>query len=450
MDARTTVSLFAELSQLRQHDRWTRTHLEAYQAGALQALRKYVYDHSPFYRQFHHGLTGAPLHELPVLTKAMVMANFDDLVTDPAIHLADVEAHAQELHGDARFLDRYWVNATSGSTGRRGLFLFNRNEWSTVLASFARAHEYAGMEVSLKHRMKMASVASTMPWHMSARVGTSLKSWFMPALRLAATEPLDSIVRQLNEWQPDMLVSYASMARVLADEQLSGRLHIQPDLVFTSSEVLTGETRRRAEAAWGRRVFNQYAATETGSIAAECVGHHGMHLFEDLLIVEVVDKDNHPVPAGVYGDKLLVTVLFNKTQPLIRYEISDSVMIAPEPCETGRSFRMIAGVQGRLEDVLTFSAVTGGSVRVHPLAFHRLLDAVPASGWQVQQEADALTILLSGVRDDGLDASLVTSLHQALVEQNAIPPTIQVKRVEVIPQTSNGKAPLIMSHLPRE
>jgi phenylacetate-coenzyme A ligase PaaK-like adenylate-forming protein len=119
------------------------------------------------------------------------------------------------------------------------------------------------------------------------------------------------------------------MMRILADEQLARRLQIRPRAVFTSSEVLTEETRRRIVQAWGERLFNQYAATEVGSLAAECEHHRGMHLMEDLVIVEVVDRNNSHVPPGAYGDKLLITVLGSRTQPLIRYELDDSVRLSP-------------------------------------------------------------------------------------------------------------------------
>jgi len=125
-----------------------------------------------------------------------------------------------------------------------------------------------------------------------------------------------------------------------------------PRQVLPSSEVLTPDTRRRVEQAWGQVLFNQYAATETGSIAAECEHHMGMHLLEDFLMIEVVDHANRPVPPGVYGEKLLVTVLFNRTQPLIRYEISDSVRLSQAMCPSGRPYRLIDAVQGRMEEVL--------------------------------------------------------------------------------------------------
>lgn len=69
----------SKLGQMRQHERWTRLQLEAYQAESLRHLREFAYAHSPFYQRFHKGLTDQPFQELPVLTKAMVMENFDEL-----------------------------------------------------------------------------------------------------------------------------------------------------------------------------------------------------------------------------------------------------------------------------------------------------------------------------------------------------------------------------------
>jgi phenylacetate-CoA ligase len=305
MDIQIVLSVLAEMRQFRLRDHWTRQQLQSYQTDALRNLREYVYAHSPFYQQFHKGLYDAPLHKLPVLTKAMMMEHFDDLVTDRAIRLQEVKIHMKQLTGDERFLGRYWVNATSGSSGHPGIFLFNRAEWITVLASFARAREWAGVKFNLTQRVTTATVASTTAFHMSARVNATAHSWWMPEIRLAASEPVEAIVERLNAWQPEVLIAYASMARILADEQLAGRLRITPHAVLTSSEVLTEETRRRIVQAWGEKLFNQYAATESGSLAAECNHHRGMHLMEDLVIFEVVDQNNRPVSPGVYGDKLL-------------------------------------------------------------------------------------------------------------------------------------------------
>ena len=239
------------------------------------------------------------------------------------------------------------------------------------------------------------------------------------------------------------------MARILAEEQHAGRLHVRPKVVFTSSEVLTDETRRRIEAAWGKILFNEYAATESGGLAAERNDHRGLYLFEDLVIFEIVDEHNRPVPPGVYGDKVLLTTLFNRTQPLIRYELHDRVKFAVQPYSTKLPFALLDGIQGRTQDTFYFAGANGGEIAVHPNVFHLVMDTVPVNGWQIVQDKDSLTLLLSGIRGSFADEKLVAQLEQTLAQQGVVVPGVTVKYVDAIPKGASGKAPLIKSNLSR-
>lgn len=437
------------IHELRKHEGWTRSQLEASQTEGLRRVREYAYTHSPFYQEFHRGLEARPLNELPVLTKAMLMEHFDELVTDPSMRLEEVREFASRNADKRLYLDCYWVTATSGSSGHPGFFLFNEQEWATVIASFARGQEWSGAKVDLLHRRKMATVASISPWHMSSQVTATAKTALTPSVRIAASSSLENIVGQLNVWQPNLLIAYASMARILAEEQFAGRLHISPDKVFTSSEVLTDETRRRVKATWGDEPFNQYGATETADIAAEHKACRHMHLFEDLVLVEVVDEKYRLVPRGEFGAKLLVTTLFSRTQPLIRYEINDSVRLSAEPCPIcGLPFGFIEGIQGRVEDAISMPAAKGGQLLIQPLVFNRVMDILPVSGWQVVQEVDSsLTVLLSGGRNDIRNETVADAIRKELVSQNVLVPPIKVERVAEIPKNASGKAPLIKSKL---
>ena len=82
--------LIAELARLGRHDRWSATHLADNRARKLAALRRFALARSPFYRRFHRGLEGAPLAELPVLTKSMAMEAFNDVATAADVRLEDV------------------------------------------------------------------------------------------------------------------------------------------------------------------------------------------------------------------------------------------------------------------------------------------------------------------------------------------------------------------------
>lgn len=446
VDIRFMLDVIMKKRQFASQDRWNRQQIPAHQKRMIHILRQHAYEHSPFYQRFHAGLYDAPLDQLPVLTKAQMMEQFDSLITDRVVRLADIKRYMQDEKRSPSFLGRYVINATSGSSGHPAVVLWSQDEWAaTMAAAFARTP----MPFSLLQKRKMAQITSTTAFHMSAQGGASARNLLLPTLLLAATEPLESMVRRLNDWQPDVLIVYASMGRILADEQLAGRLMIAPQTVMVGSEVLTAETRRRIEQAWGQRIFNNYATTEVGGIAIECDQHRGMHVMEDLLLVENVDKDNQPVPPGVFGDRLLVTPLYKRTQPLMRYVVEDRVRFSSQPCPCGRPFRLIDAIEGRLQEVLTFPRTGGGEISIHPLLFHTLLDLLPVSGWQVVQEADGLRILLARVHGVLDDCQIERQVESALTAQQAVVPPIQVQRVDAIPQTVAGKAPLVKSNLAR-
>ena len=80
---------------------------------------------SPFYRNRYRDLPAdAPLEQLPPVTKSELMASFDEWATDRAIAWRDVEAFiGSRKHIGQRFLDRYLVWTSSGTTGTPGVFV---------------------------------------------------------------------------------------------------------------------------------------------------------------------------------------------------------------------------------------------------------------------------------------------------------------------------------------
>ena len=424
-------------AELRSHDRWSRDQLLAHQVRALSELRQFAVRRSPFYRELHRGLSEAPLSELPVVTKATLMERFDDLVTDRQVTLAGAEAYLEHASATDRFLGRYRVAATGGTTGRRGVFVADPVEWRTILASYSRAYDWAGVSAGLVRPLRMAVVSSRHPSHQSSIVGATVASRFVPTLRLDATDPPDTIVGRLNEFRPDALVGYASILRVLADAQRDGSLTIRPRGVFSASEVLTGELREHLRAAFGVAPTNVYAATETAAIASDCRSGR-MHRYEDLVIAEIVDEDNRPAPPGTFGARLLVTVLFSRTQPLIRYELSDRVQAVEDTCPDGMPFGLIGGIEGRAEETLTL-----GGMAVHPNVFHAALDRVPVAGWQVVENGGRIRLLLARPAPSVDPATVADDVAAALERVGSHDVVVKAEVVESIPRTALGKTPLI-------
>lgn len=300
-------------SRMERGMRCTRSQVEARQSRAIAQLRAFAVERSPFYRRFHRGSEQRPWTELPILSKADLMENFDDFVTDRSAHLAEVEAHLEHEDPNSLFRGRYVVLATSGSPGQRGIFLFSPAEWLDVVAGSTRPGLWVGLKPNLFRRQRIAFVGSTFPWHQTARLGQSLHTPLFPLLQLDAAEPADSMIGRLNGWQPEILAAYPSVLRILADAQLAGRLRIAPRFVGAGAEVFTVEDRRRVKEAWGAIAYDVYAATEYMPIAAECPLQR-KHLVEDGAAIEIVDDSGHPVPDGMLGSRVLLTV-FNQEFP---------------------------------------------------------------------------------------------------------------------------------------
>jgi phenylacetate-CoA ligase len=140
-------------------------------------------------------------------------------------------------------------------------------------------------------------------------------------------------------------------------------------------------------------------------------------------------------------------VLSSRTLPLIRFELTDRVRLASGSCPCGRPFRLLAGIEGRTDDVLDLPAAGGGTVAVHPVAFHQVLDLLDVAGWQVRQEADGgLTVLLASLgAGAGVDlARLQADVTAALAGAGAAA-AVRVQVVDAIPAGAAGKRPLVVA-----
>jgi phenylacetate-coenzyme A ligase PaaK-like adenylate-forming protein len=377
-------------------DRWSRDQLLAFQGERLRALIAHAVAASPYYRDLLGPDAAAgdvPLEELPTLPKATLMDDFDRIVTDRRLRRADLEAHLAGPAAAQPYLGRYKLFTTAGTTGVRGLFVKDAGEFAVWIGTCLRGLASWGLGPATR----LAGIGSPSPLHISNQVYAALLAGQPSAApRLAVTTPLPEMVAALNAFRPEALTAYPSVAAALAEEQLQDRLRIAPTLVATTSEVQTADMRRRMGQAWGLEPLDFYGTTEALVVAAGRGGQAGMDILEDLVVVEVVDQRDRPVPPGVPGHKVLLTSLVNRVQPLLRYELTDSVTLAGGPNPLGLPYARIAAVDGRSDDVVTLPAAGGGRVAVHPFRlrapFSELLEV---RQYQVTHGPDGLAVAVA-------------------------------------------------------
>lgn len=430
--------------RLEAHDRWSVEELRAHQRKRLLAMVRHAAAHSDFYRERFAGIElsdDLDLTELPRLDKATMLENFDELVTDRRLSLAGIERHLTEVEGadpraDPMLLGEYRAMASGGSSGRRGVFVYGRADWTEVLAVLVRCWgAYFGFAPRLPRR-RFATIGADHPLHMGGRWNRSVDTGAHRMLRLDARDPTGELVEALNAFRPEGITTYPATIAQLAERQLAGELRIAPEIIATSGEVSTVEMTERVTAAFGRVPFNYYGASEAPFIAADCDRHAGLHVFEDHVQIEVVDEEYRPVPVGEPGSRLLVTSLINRTQPLIRYELNDLLTLSPDPCPCGRPFPLLESVGGRSDDVLELPAAAGGTIKVHPLTLRSPLAGVAAlSEYRIVYGGGELRVeaLLAGTDRRRACGEIEARLEAALVERGAQPPSIHVESVDEIP-----------------
>ena len=370
------------------------------------------------------------------------MDDFDELVTDRRLRLEELLAQLAHAESDVLYLGEYRAMATSGSSGRKSVFVYDRAAWSCVLSMFLRRSAWVGMKPRLP-RVRLALIGGSSATHMSRRGAQSLDVGIHRVLSLSATQPVDELVASLNDFQPDHLNAYPSTAGQLAEERRAGRLRVELEGITTSSEPLSPALRERIRSAFGVAPMNFYATTE-GAWGHECEAG-SMHLFDDMCIVENVDEEGRSVPAGEVGARILVTNLFNRVQPLIRFEVSDLVAVEPEPCPCGRALMRLRSIEGRAEDVLRL-----GGVAVHPLHFGLVTADPDVREFQVVQEGERLRLrvaLRNGAA--GAEERLGDRLRGRLAELGVERPDVSVERVDALERSPGGKVQVVVVAEPR-
>jgi phenylacetate-CoA ligase len=420
---------------------WPTERLAAHRRSQLRRLVRLAVQRSPWHHRRLGGidvdrLDETTLAELPVMTKDDLMGSFDEIVSDRRLSLDLCDAHLETLTDDAYLLGRYHVIASGGSTGRRGVFVYDWAAWATMYLGIQRyeLRRQATERQSRPGPITLAGVAAGRASHGSKALWQTFASPDQLVRSVPVTLPTDEIVAALNGIDPEVVLAYPSALLPLAEEARAGRLHIRPRRFLVGAEPLLPEIRATAEATWNVPVINVYGSSEAGGMGIDCGEGRGLHLVEDLSIIEAVDCQGRPVAPGERSSKIYVTNLYNHTLPLIRYEITDEVTLMAESCPCGSAHRTIEDPQGRLDETFRY-----GGVVVHPLVFRSPLGLCRnIVEYQVRQTPHGADIAVRCQGHPDL-AALETEIQRKLAAVGLPDPQVAVTRVDHLQRQDTGK-----------
>lgn len=375
------ISMFAAMHSCSKYCKLSNSEREQLRNERLKKIVDFARINSPYYAALYQNIGERfSLSDLPVVNKRELMANWNDWITDQSVKLTEIERFMEDADNIGRkWHGKYLIYTTSGSTGNPLVSLCDTTANNvtgaiSALRSYARSED---MKAFIKRGGKSVGIYADSGFYLgnsSIRSRLLKMPWKKRQIGIvSALAVTEEIVKKLNAYQPAMLGGYPSNLELLIDEQKSGRLHISPVIIMTGGEYLSDQLRAQLKETFHCYVQTSYACTEGGTIACECKEQH-LHINDDWVLIEPVDEHNQPVAAGVQSDKLLLTNLFNFSQPFIRYEVTDRIILHNEPCPCGNLSPWLL-IEGRNDDVITLTE-NGKVIQIPPLAVYAMLKEV--------------------------------------------------------------------------
>ncbi len=411
------------------------TTLERYQEQHAQRIVQYALQHAPFYREHWAGYDVREWRELPTVDKHLMMEHFSTFNTRGIAREAamNIALHAERSRNFAPVLDGITVGLSSGTSGHRGLFLANSWEqaaWAgTILAR--TLHSVRPRRLRIAFFLRSNS-------NLYEQIGGMLIQFRYFDLML----PLPQAVSALNTFQPAIVVGPPSLLGFLADERVQGKLRIQPERLISVAEVLEPHDKARLEALFQAPVEQIYQCTE-GLLAVSCA-HGSLHIQEDVVAMQF-----EPISDGnADGARVMpiVTDMWRRTQPIIRYRLNDVLQLETQKCACGSPFRVIRAIEGRCDDICYFSSQTGGTRPFFPDTIRRmiLLASPDIADYQVVQEKTGQLHIYLSVSStasssfDTIKQAVLESVESTLAHYDC-DPAITIIEQGLLPQATGIK-----------
>ena len=417
----------------KERENYTRAQWFSYQNEQLQKLLLHAFERVPFYRKsFQHAgisrqdlqrITIENLHRLPTLQKENLR------------QFGKTTLLSEVKEKDGRFF------SSSGSTGTPVSILLSpamQQRWFGIYE--ARVRNWAGVSSAMPRgmiggRRIIADAANRPPYY---RYNYFEKQVYFSAYHISK-QNADNYLKGIKHYGVEYMTGYAMSNYLLA--QHFKEMDMQPPqlkAVVTSSEKLTMPMRRLFQEVYGCKTFDGWGSVESCGLITEC-GHGSLHISEDAGIIEILDNELKPVQAGEWGTAYC-TGLLNYDQPLIRYQIGDTLTASTATCSCGRNMPVIREITGRIEDVIV------GKDGRRMVRFHSIFNGLNTvnQAQVIQESLENITIKI--VPAGKLNDSEIKLIKERIISQLG-DVQITIEEVAVIPLTANGKFKAVISKL---
>lgn len=416
---------------LRESQYWDRDTLSKWQLRRLNELLLHARENSPYYREKLRDL------ELP-------LQSLHDVSRIPILSKADIQGNFEALQCTNIPRNRFELSRTGGSTGEPTYYYWDRRGMDWNRASVYRSAEWAGVALGERTiQMSGSHFDYSQAQRTFNRIVYLLQRYRDYPVAFLTEDLMDQYLEGINRWQPTSIWGYASGIHSFArhiQKRHPGSVFPYLKALITSSETLQPQQREDINAVFGAgKVHDNYGSREM-YMGAECRAHTGYHLHAEVLLLEVVDKDNQPCLPGEMG-RIVITDLANHAFPFIRYEIGDVGAMAEEaPCSCGVTLPRLAKVEGRIADLI----VLPDRILTPPNITVLMSDMRGVKSYQLRQDkSDELRLLV--VPDESYTDSVGQYVVGALQQLAGGQASVHLELVPEIPVSQSGKRRYVIS-----
>ncbi len=429
-----------------EHNSWNREDILRYSQEKFRNVLKYAYNSSIFYRELYNikgikeeDLNSIPINELPVIDKSMIIDNFYKISTkklseDKIIKVMDKSPMLPKIRNN-------YIVHTSGSTGKPTNFIYNKHALNILEANFVRLSLSGEKSIGLKDlpikSLYIAPVGSGYACTALAIFG--MKQYKCKSVIINAKNPLESWESMIKNYNPLYLSGYPSCINIICKLQEDGRINIKPKKVITGGEPVTQDEMMYYKKVFNADVIDYYGCTESICIGAASTFYEGMYLFDDINYVETDEKN-----------RLIITPLYNKGFPLIRYQLTDIVEDFNKDYKGELPYTHIKRVVGRDEELMWFVNGNGKLDFLHPL-FIDDLDVNGIKKYQFIQKSNNYFVLKCvkwSEEENNLVKGIKYQLDRFLKDKNLKNVKYNIQFVEDIPVNPHtGKSKLVIKEI---
>lgn len=314
---------------------WTKKDVRCWQEKELQKFINHAYTHTVYYRKLFDDLHLTPddirtiddLKKLPIMTKAVANAHFNEIVPD---NLPQIRCR---------------LGKTGGTTGKPMKYYCDEEVWGYVTA----AKMYYWKSTGYRYGDPFIAFGSASLFSKNSSLARRIYDRIRNEIPLNSVNLTDELCEQyvqlIKKRKIKYIYGYAASIYVLTRYVAKNKIDLsQIEVVFTTSENLTDSYRNLIENTYHCRVMDCYGARDAGMTAYEM--QRGSYRVGYNAITEIVNEIESNTGS------VLTTNILNYSFPLIRYQFGDEAELASGVREEEYNGQVIRRVLGRTSDVM--------------------------------------------------------------------------------------------------